>query len=317
MQGSDENILQKRLLSRVSQMRNENLKLDIEIKKDIPQKEETMNEYDEFLNLKYEERLTEMDMRKIYTFYCKEVSNGRICILNAKKYIQDLHHRSDLAGYDNKSIIDFIQYGQKNRSDYIILDGTTFEQITNLDVNTPLINICDISPEYKNQLLNVRLICMIITKYKPYDKEELEKYRAKLKSDYCKCINKRCIRTVKEILQPKLPFTLSLFRKFNIKDEKLIQSILKSIDILNMTYLNKYFDAITSYERRIYTRNVYKSLEPFENEDHTNDNDNLKREIITNIINEMNKILLNEYIENIPMTINTTNKSLFTFDDDN
>lgn len=344
MQGSTDDIIKKRLLARANQMKNVCIKTKIETTKlspkldsiseksenilddkndksinktniieyksenvsdNKPENKTEMEGYESFLDLRYEEGLSEMDMRIIYSFYCKEVSNGRKCITNAKKYIQDLHNRSDIAGYDNKSIIDFIQYGQKRNNEYIIINGVDLSELNELNNDLPVVDICDISPEYKSKLINVRLKCILLTSYKPYDKEELEKYRCKLKSNYCKCINKRCIRTIKDIQQPKLPFSMLIFRKLKINEIKIQQELSKSIDNLNMTYLNKYFDAITSFERRSFTRNIYRGIDQIDNEEIPNvDNIELKKEISNTIINRLNKLLLNEYIENIPIIMN-------------
>lgn len=338
MQGSTDNILQKRLLKRVNEMKinslndklnndklnnkndknynknedenyntNNNKIDDMNNDKNNDMNNDKMESYEEFLKLRFNEGLSEMDIRKIYCFYCKEVSNGRVCVLNANKYIQDLHHRSDLAGYEDQSILDFIQYGQKYNEDYKILSGITLNEIESIDNTYQILDVCDISPEYKNKNINIRLKCFIITLYKPYDKEELEKYRSKLKSIYCKCPTKRCIRTIKDIQKPKTPFTISIFRNLNIDETYMKKYIQKSIDNLNTTYLNKYFDAVTSYERKILTKNIYYNLDLLETNEINNSidsTDEYKKEIINNFINQMNIILLNDNIENISISFN-------------
>jgi len=106
------------------------------------------------------------------------------------------------------------------------------------NLNTQLLTkkIFDITNDDK--LINLELKCFIVTNYKPFDDNELNKYRNQIKSYNCLCKDKNCMSILKKIKQPKL----ADYKDFSEDDHEYVKKI-------NFYFLDQYYDSHSRSER--------------------------------------------------------------------
>lgn len=188
------------------------------------------------------------DIDDIYNFYLYNIERGKILPHTPIKLIKELERRALIL---DCSLLEYIKYDKNKNMSKKVLNG-------DLDPQIPLTNIFDITNNDK--LVNLELKCFIVANYNPFDKNELNKCREKIKSYNCFCKNKNCMSILKQIKQPKL----AEYKHFNEDDHEYVKRI-------NYYFLDQYYDSHSKAERitlskmlanKVYLQNKIKLLHP-------------------------------------------------------